>query len=183
VTSETTGLAGRYASALYDLADEHEALDAVAADLSTLRGLIGESADLARLVRSPVIGREDQTKGIQAVLAAAGAHELTSKFVCTVAMNRRLFALDGMIKSFLAELARRRGEVTAEVASAVELDQAQIDAVAEALKDPIGSKISIDMTVDPSLIGGLVVRVGSRMIDSSIRTKLQRLQLAMKGVG
>jgi F-type H+-transporting ATPase subunit delta len=185
VASETSGLAGlaeRYAAALYELADEAKALDAVADDLRRLRDLIAESADLARLTRSPVLSRADQVRAITAVLRQAGANELTTRFVGSVAENRRLFALTAMIKAYLAELARRRGEVAAEVVSAHKLNEAQVAAVTDSLRRVVGSKVSVDLKVDPALIGGLVVRVGSRMVDSSIRTKLQRLQLAMKGV-
>ncbi len=183
MASQTTGLAGRYASALYDLADEHKVLDAVADDLRGLLVLLGESADLKRLVRSPVIGRSEQMKAMTAMMEKAGANPLTTKFVGAVADNRRLFALADMIKAYLAELANRRGEVTAEVTSAVVLGDAEIEQVTEQLRAAVGQKVAVNVSVDPSLIGGLIVRVGSRMVDSSLRTKLQRLQLAMKGAG
>jgi F-type H+-transporting ATPase subunit delta len=183
VASNSQGLAARYASALFELAESERALDDVAANLVQLRQLIAESPELGRLVRSPALSREDQAKGMAAVLEEGGAHALTLKFVGSVTMNRRLFIIDDMIKEFLAELARRRGEVAADVTSAVELGQAQIDAVTTALREAVGQKVAVNLVVDPSLIGGLIVRVGSRMVDSSIRTKLQRLQFAMKGVG
>jgi F-type H+-transporting ATPase subunit delta len=183
VASNSQGLAARYASALFELAESERALDDVAANLVQLRQLIAESPELERLVRSPALSREDQAKGMAAVLEKGGAHELTLKFVGSVTMNRRLFIIDDMIKEFLAELARRRGEVAADVTSAVELGQVQIDAVTTALREAVGQKVAVNLAVDPSLIGGLIVRVGSRMVDSSIRTKLQRLQFAMKGVG
>ncbi len=180
---ESHGLAARYASALYELAESERALDTVASDLAELRSLIAGNADLRRLVRSPVLGREDQARGLDAVLAAGGAHSLTRRFVGVVAMNRRAFALAEMAEAFLAELARRRGEVVAEVMTAVELSAAQAEAVTAALRAAIGQKVAVTHTVDSSLIGGLVVRVGSRMVDSSIRSKLQRLHSAMRGVG
>lgn len=183
MASETQGLAARYALALYELADEGKVLDDVAADLTALRQLLTESADFTRLIRSPVLTRDEQGKGILAVAGKAGAHALTSKFLGVLAANRRLFALPRMIDAFLAELARRRGEVAAEVTSAVPLSEAEVEAVNEALRKVVGQKVSVALAVDPSLIGGLIVRVGSRMIDSSLRTKLQRLQLAMKGIG
>lgn len=183
MASETTGLAGRYASALYELADGEKALDAVAGDLRSLRQALIDSPELSRLVRSPVLSRDDQTRGITAVLEKMGANALTQKFLGTVAANRRLFALDAMITAFLAELAARRGEVTADVTSAVELSEEQLGEVTEALKKAVGQKVAVNLSVDPALIGGLIVRVGSRMVDNSIRSKLQRLQLAMKGVG
>lgn len=182
-TQGQAGLAGRYASALYELADQNKALDQVADDLRTLRAMIDESDDLARVVRSPVMTRDEQAKGLSAVLDKAGAHDLVKKFVGIVAQNRRLFALSAMIKAFLAELAARRGEVTAEVTSAVALSDEQLSSVTDALKGVLGAQIAIEQKTDPSLIGGLVVRVGSRLVDFSIRAKLQRLQHAMKGVG
>ncbi|MCR9254504.1 MAG: F0F1 ATP synthase subunit delta [Alphaproteobacteria bacterium] len=182
-TQGQAGIAERYASALYELADQNKVLDQVADDLRALRAMMAESDDLTRVVRSPVISREDQAKGLAAVLDKAGAQDLVKKFVGTVAMNRRLFALDAMIKAFLAELAKRRGEVTAEVTSAVPLSDAQVAAVTDALKGALGAKIAVEQKTDAALIGGMVVRVGSRLIDFSIRTKLQRLQHAMKGVG
>jgi F-type H+-transporting ATPase subunit delta len=181
-TSEQGGLATRYAAALFELADSKKALDAVAGDLAALRKMIADSDDLRRLMNSPILGRDDQTKAIAAVAKAAGFNDLTQKFVGLVAQNRRLFTLPAMIKAFLKLLADRRGEMTAEVTAARPLTADQQAAVAEAIKRAVGSKVTIDVKVDPSLLGGLVVRVGSRMIDSSLKTKLQKLQLAMKGV-
>jgi F-type H+-transporting ATPase subunit delta len=178
-----SGLAGRYATALFDLAAEQNALDAVAKDLVALRQLTVESADLARLIASPVIAREQQAKAITAVAERAGFHALTRNILGVLALNRRLFALPGAIDGYLAKLAESRGEVTAEVSSATPLSDSQIAAVADALRQAIGSKITINTKVDKRLLGGLVVRVGSRMVDSSLRTKLQKLQLAMKGIG
>ena len=175
------GIANRYATALYDLADEARVLDAVADDLRALQTLVDESEDLSRLVRSPLVRRDAQAAGMAAVLAQADVHDLTRRFVGVVAGNGRLFVLPAIIKAYLAELARRRGEISAEVTSARELDYSQQAIVADALRAVAGGKVAIDARVDPELIGGLVVRVGSRMVDSSIRSKLQRLQLAMKG--
>lgn len=184
MASETQGLAARYALALYELADEGKVLDDVASDLSALRQLLTDSPDFTRLIRSPVLTRADQSRGILAVANKAGANPLTARFLGVLAANRRLFALPRMIDAYLAELARRRGEVAAQVTSAVPLSDEQVASVTEALrKVVVGQKVTVALTVDPSLIGGLIVRVGSRMIDSSLRTKLQRLQLAMKGIG
>ena len=177
-STEPSGLAERYATALYEMADEAKQLDAVADDLRALKTLLEDSADLRRLIRSPLIDRQAQTGALTAVLERAGASDLTRRFAGVVGRNRRLFALGAMIDAYLTLLARRRGEETARVASAVALSD---DRLAEALRTAVGSKVRIETAVDPSLIGGLVVRVGSRMIDSSVRTKLQRLQLAMKG--
>ena len=181
--SGTAGLAARYAAALFDLADEAKQLDSVAGDLRAIRGLIAESADLRRLVRSPVLTRAEQAKAMAAVLSKAGTSDLVGKFVGLVAENRRLFALNDMIEAFLADLARRRGEVTASVTSAVPLSDGQVAALTDALRKAVGGKVAIETHTDASLIGGLIVKVGSRMVDSSIKSKLQRLTLVMKGVG
>ena len=184
MATKTTGLiAERYASALYELADSAKALDQIAADLRSLKAMMSASADLVRLIRSPVLGRADQSKAVTALAEKAGFHDLTRRFLGTVAANRRLFTLSSVIEGFLAELARRRGEATADVTSAVSLTPAQTAALEEALRSVVGSKLTVDLKVDKSLIGGLVVRVGSRMIDTSLATKLRRLRLAMKGVG
>ncbi|GAB4237602.1 MAG: F0F1 ATP synthase subunit delta [Kiloniellaceae bacterium] len=176
-------LAGRYASALLDLADEQKVLDQVADDLKALRSLVSESEDLRRLLSSPVFSREEQSKAMAALMEKAGIGDLTRRFVLVVADNHRLFALPAMIEAYLAELAQRRGEITAEVTAARSLSDSQQAALLEALRSAVGSKVQLDLKVDPALIGGLVVKVGSRMVDSSLRSKLQRLQLAMKGVG
>jgi len=185
VASETfsaSGLAGRYATALYELADEAKQLDAVAGDLARLKALIDESADLRRLMSSPLIGREQQTQAMLAVVERAGLGDLTRRFVGTVARNRRLSALRAMIDAFNQILAARRGEITAHVTSAKPLSQTQADAIGAALRSAMGRKVSVDLKVDPKLLGGLKVMVGSRLIDASLATKLQRLQLAMKGL-
>jgi F-type H+-transporting ATPase subunit delta len=179
----SAGLAARYAAALFDLADESKQLDGVADDLRAIRALIAESADLRRLVRSPVLTRAEQARAMAAVLEKAGTSDLVRRFVGLVAENRRLFALTDMIEAYLSELARRRGEVTASVTSAALLSDAQTAALTEALRRAVGGKVSIESHTDSSLIGGLVVKVGSRMVDSSLKSKLQRLKLVMKGVG
>lgn len=174
-------IAARYAKALFDLADEQKALDPVAEDLRTVQQLVSESDDLRRMVRSPVISRADQGKAISAILDKAGTSELTGKFIGYLASQRRLFALGAISKAFLSELAKRRGEVTAEVVSARSLSEAQVSAVKEALNNVVDGKVAVEHRVDPSLIGGLIVKVGSRMVDSSMATQLQKLKLAMKG--
>jgi len=174
-------IAERYASAAYELADEGRVLDDVAADLRTLHTLLSESEDLRTLIRSPLIDADDKATAMAAILQQAGAGDLTRRLVGVIARNNRLFVLPAMIKAFLAELAQRRGEVTAEVTSAQPLKQSQLESIAEALRAALGGKVTVDAKLDPSLIGGLVVRVGSRMIDASLKSKLQRLQLAMKG--
>jgi F-type H+-transporting ATPase subunit delta len=182
-TSEQGGLAQRYAAALLELAEEKRALDAVSADMVALGHMIADSSDLQNLITSPLMERADQARAITAVGKAASFGELTQRFLGLVAANRRLFALPGIIKAFHKMLADKRGEVAAEVTAAHPLTDAQQAAVSDAIKRVVGGKVSIDMKVDPSLLGGLIVRVGSRMIDGSVKTKLQKLQLAMKGVG
>lgn len=183
MTTATTGVAGRYASALFDLADGSKSLDQVAQDLGSLRKMVAESADLARLIASPVIPRALQGKALLAVLDAAGMSGLTRNFVGTVAANGRARDLPAMASAFLAELAARRGETTATVTSAVPLSPAQLQQLSDSLRAVLASnKVSIDARVEPDILGGLVVKVGSRLFDSSVRSKLQRLQLAMKGV-
>jgi F-type H+-transporting ATPase subunit delta len=177
-----TGLAERYARALFELADEGRTLDQVAADLKSVAAMLAASADLRRAVRSPVIDRASQGRAIAAIAAAAQLSPLTRNFLGLLAKNRRLFALPEMIDGFLANLAERRGEVTAQVISAAPLSAAQSQALQEALRKSAGAKLAIDQRIDPSLLGGLVVRLGSRMIDASLKSKLNRLQLAMKGV-
>lgn len=176
-----SGIAGRYANALYDLADEQKALDQVADDLRALRGMLAESEDLRRLVQSPVLKRDVQARALAAVVERAGFSQLTRNFIGIVARHRRLFALSGMIEGFLRVLASRRGEVTAEVTAARPLTDSQRAALTEALNGVVSGKVTVDENVDPSLLGGLIVKVGSRMYDSSLRSKLQRMQLAMKG--
>ncbi len=178
-----TGLAGRYARALFDLAESDKLLDRVDADLGQIGQMIEASADLERLIRSPVISREDQGRAMDAVLDKAGMCGLTRNFVGTIAQNRRLFALKAMITAYQSLLAAKRGEVTAEVVSVKPLTKKQLNAIRGVLKKAIGSDVSIDAKVDDGLLGGLIVKIGSRMVDSSLRTKLQQLRFAMKGIG
>jgi F-type H+-transporting ATPase subunit delta len=177
-----SGLAQRYAAALFDLADERKALDAVAGDLQALRAMLRDSGDLRRLIRSPVLSREAQGKGIAALAEKAAISALTRNFLGLLAQNRRLFALPDMIEGYLSRLAEKRGEVTAHVVTAQDLSAAQREAVNEQLRKAVGRKVAVDIEIDPGLLGGLVVRVGSRMVDASLKSKLHRLQLAMKGV-
>jgi F-type H+-transporting ATPase subunit delta len=177
-----SGLAQRYAAALFDLADERQALDTVAGDLATLRAMLRDSADLRRLIRSPILSRAAQGKSIAALADKAGISALTRNFLGLLAQNRRLFALADMTDAYLNRLAEKRGEVSAHVVTAQELSPAQRAAVNEQLRKAVGRKVAIDIEVDPGLLGGLVVRVGSRMVDASLKSKLHRLQLAMKGV-
>ncbi len=182
-SKESGGLAERYATALFELATEGKALDQVEQDLLRLDQMIRESADLRRLVRSPAISRNDQARAMAALAAAAEMHDLTRRFAGLLSRNRRLFALPGVIRAFRDILAERRGETAAEVISAKKLTQTQLKAISAALKRITGSDVALADRVDPGLLGGLIVKVGSQMVDSSLRTKLQRLRLAMKGVG
>lgn len=178
-----SGMAGRYATALFELAEEAGDLDSVASDLDDFAALLDESSDLERLVRSPVFAREDQANAIAAVLDRAGIGGLVARFIGLVTHNRRLFAIRDMIRAFRVLMARHRGEVSAEVTSAEPLSAAQTDALAAALKERLGRDARIDARVDPSLLGGLIVRVGSRMIDTSLRTRLNNMHIVMKEVG
>jgi len=185
LASETTGVSGlaeRYAAALFDLADERRMLDEVATDLRQLRAMLQASGEFLRLIRSPVLSRDQQAKAVAVVAERAGLSQLVRDFLAVVARNRRLFAVPAMIESFLAKLAARRGEVTAEVTAAHQLSEAQLGTLNEQLRRSIGARVLVDVRIDPSLIGGLVVKVGSRMIDGSIKSKLRRLQLAMKSI-
>ncbi len=176
-----SALAERYATALLELAEERKVLDRVAADLEALEALLGGSAELIHLVNSPVIAREDRARAMQAVAERAGFSELTLHFIGVVARHGRLFALGAIAARFLAVLAERRGEATAEVTVAHELDEAQCRALETALGAIAGGKVSIDLKVDPDILGGLVVRLGSRLFDSSLGSRLRRLELSMKG--
>jgi F-type H+-transporting ATPase subunit delta len=175
-------MAGRYAAALFELAKDQRQLAEVERDLVAFQGLLDQSDDLRRLVRSPVISAEDQGKALAAVLAKAGISGLTGNFIRLITRNRRLFAVGDMIKSFRALAARERGEVSAEVASAHALTPEQLQLLSDTLRTQVGKNVQINTRVDPSFLGGLIVKIGSRMIDSSLRTKLDNLKVAMKGI-
>ncbi|HWZ66968.1 MAG TPA: F0F1 ATP synthase subunit delta [Stellaceae bacterium] len=186
MASEGTGVSGlaeRYAAALFDLADERRMLDDVASDLRQLQAMLAASTDLTRLVRSPILTRGAQGKAIAALVERAGFTPLVRDFLAVVARNRRLFAVPAMIEAYLRNLAERRGEVTAEVSAAQPLSEPQLAQLSEQLRRSVGRRVSVDVRVDPGLIGGMIVKLGSRMIDGSVRSKLQRLQLAMKSIG
>ena len=181
--SGVSGLAERYAAALFELADERHALDAVAGDLRELRGMVQDSADLMRLLRSPVLSRDEQGRAIAALAEQAGMSNLTRDFLGVVARNRRLFAVPEMIVAYLRQLAERRGEVTAEVTVAQPLTEARHAALTEQLRRAVGARVAVNVRVDPSLLGGMIVKVGSRLVDASLNSRLQRLRLAMKATG
>ncbi len=176
-----SGLAGRYATALFALARETDALDAVAGDLARVRAMLDASADLRRMVRSPLVSREEQGAAMTAIARRAGLGAQATGFLGVLARNRRLFVAAEAIREFEVLLARHRGEVTAQVVSARPLDRARAEAIARALAGAAGREVRVDASVDETLIGGLVVKLGSRMIDASIRTRLQSLRAAMKG--
>lgn len=182
-TQTISGVAERYASALFELAAESDQLAAVAEQLGRFEALLSESPDLARLVRSPVFSADEQLRAVAAVLEKSGIGGPAANLVKVAARNRRLFAVPDMIRSFRQQLARHRGEVSAEVTSAEPLNAAHVAALKEALRASIGKDVALDTKVDPRLIGGLIVKVGSRMIDTSLRTKLNSLKIAMKEVG
>lgn len=180
-SANVSGLAGRYASALFDLARDQEALDAVAGDLASFKDLLRDSDDLRRLTLSPVLSRDAQRRGMMAVAEQGGAHDLTRRFLGLLAEKRRLFALPQIIDAFEGMLAAHRGEIKAEVISAVPLTDEQRATVERQLTNAAGQRVQISTGVNPDLLGGLIVRVGSRMIDASLRSKLHQLELAMKG--
>ncbi len=175
-----SGVAGRYAAALFGLARDEGALEAVAADLGTLGAAIDGSDDLREFLKSPVYGRDDQANAIAAIAKKADLNGLTSNFLALVAKNRRLFALEDMIKAFDALAALHRGEVFAEAVSATELNNDQTKALRHEIEAMVGKAVKLETRVDPELLGGLVVKIGSKMIDASLKTKLNRLKTVMK---
>ncbi len=183
MSSITTGLARRYAVALYQLATEAKQVDDILLDLSSFNELIDNNVDLQTLIYSPVFGVDEKASAVTQILKKAKANVLAIQFVGTIAKNGRLFAISSIISAFIKEVDNRRGKISAEVVSAIPLDdrrQAKIQESIISLAD--AEDVSLVMRVDPSLIGGLVIRIGSRMFDTSIKTKLNRLESAMKGV-
>lgn len=176
-----SGVPGRYAGALFDLAREEKAVDQVGRELAAFGDLIEQSPDLARLVRSPVFSADNQLAALETVTAQGGMSDLTLNFIRLVARNRRLPAISEMIRGYAMLAAAAKGEVQAEVTSAEKLLPKHVDELKAALKASIGRDVQLSLNVDPSLLGGLVVRVGSRMLDNSLRTKLANLKIAMKG--
>ena len=178
-----SGVAGRYATAIFELARDAGKLDAVSGDFTVLSAMLRASADLMRTVRSPVFTRIEQAAAMAAIGELARADDLTRRFIGLVASKRRLFALPQIIASFNILLANQRGEVSAQVTSAHPLDAASLEQLKAALKRAAGRDVQLQTVVDESLLGGLIVRMGSRMLDGSLATKLSNLQLAMKEVG
>jgi F-type H+-transporting ATPase subunit delta len=177
-----SGMAGRYATALFELALEEHAIDAVRDDLGRFDALIADSSDLQRLVRSPVFTAEEQTKALTAVLDKAGIDGLAARFLKVVSSNRRLFAARDMIRGFRTLVASHKGETSATVTVAEKPSEAHLAAIKDALKAVTKKDVNVEVKVDPSIIGGLIVKLGSRMVDTSLRTKLNAIKHAMKEV-
>lgn len=178
-----SGVAGRYATALFELGLEEKALEQIETDLGRFGKALDASDDLQRLVKSPMFSTEEQGRALGAILDELKIEGLTKNFLLLVSKNRRLFATPDMIRAYRAMLAEHRGEMSATVTAASKLTNTQVTALKQALKAGLGKDVMLDQLVDPSLIGGLMIKVGSRMIDTSIRTKLNSLKHAMKEVG
>jgi F-type H+-transporting ATPase subunit delta len=178
-----SGVSGRYATALFELARDEKSVDAVKADLDRFDALLGDSADLRRLVRSPVFSADTQLKALIAVLDKAGITGIAANFLKVLTRNRRLFAITDVIRAFRALVAKFKGEASADVTVAERLTDRNLDALKTALKSVTGKDVALNVKIDPSIIGGLVVKLGSRMVDSSLRTKLNSIKHAMKEAG
>ena len=177
------GIAGRYALALYELAEQEKAVDIIDAELGRFLDLLNDSDDLRELVRNPVFSAEDQTRAVSALLDKVGLSGLGANFIKLVASKRRLFAVRSMIDAYRVIVADKRGLVSAEVTVAEKLNDANRRSVEDALNGITGKTITLIEKVDPAIIGGLIVKMGSKMVDSSVRTKLNSIKLAMKEVG
>ncbi len=178
-----SGVSGRYATALFELARDEKSIDAVKADLDQFDAMLNDSADLKRLVRSPVFAADTQSKALSAVLDKAAITGISANFLKVLTANRRLFAVSDVIRAFRALVARFKGEASADVTVAEPLSDKNLDALKAALKAVSGKDVTLHVKVDPSIIGGLVVKLGSRMVDSSLRTKLNSIKHAMKEAG
>lgn len=174
-------LSGRYATALFELANDAHAIDMVEASLMRVRAALDQSKEFAELIASPIVSRADAARGVAAAAEMIDVDDTTAKFLGVLAQNRRLPELPAIIRAFRKLAANHRGETTAEVVSAHPLSDAQVDALKQQLRSRVGREVAVDLSVDPSLLGGLVVKIGSQMIDSSIKTRLNSLAHAMKG--
>ena len=174
-------LSGRYALALFELANEQKKLEAVGKDLAAVKQALGESDAFRALTTSPLVGRDEATRAVAATAQAMKLDQVTANFLGVLARNRRLAQLPAVIRAFNLLAARHRGEITAEVTSAHQLDGGQVDAIKQNLRSRMGRDIAVDLHVDPAILGGIVVKIGSQMIDGSIRTKLNTLAQVMKG--
>ena len=183
MSSITPGLAGRYATALYQLAVDSKQVDDILRDLDSLNKLIDSNEELKKLIYSPVFGTDQKAAAVTQILKKAKANALVVQFVGTIANNGRLFAVTSIISAFKKEVDIRRGKISAEVVSAIPLDESRKAQIQKSIISLANAKdVSLVMRVDPNLIGGLVIRIGSRMFDTSLRTKLNRLESTMKGV-
>jgi F-type H+-transporting ATPase subunit delta len=182
-SSSVSGVAERYASALFDLARDASSIERIEGELKTVSGMLDGSPDFRRLVESPVFSAEEQEKAVGAVADKAEITGLAGNFLRLVARNRRLFALPGIIRAFRDMAAKHRGEATAEVTSAYPLSEDQVASLKAALKAKLGKDVALQARVNPALLGGLVVKVGSRMIDTSLRTRLMNVKTQLKEVG
>ncbi len=178
-----SGVSGRYATALFELARDEKSVDAVRADLDRFEAMLADSADLQRLVRSPVFSADAQSRALSAVLGQAGISGISANFLKVLTANRRLFAISDVIRAFRALVAKFKGEAAADVTVAEPLSEKNLDALKTALKSVTGKDVTLNVNVDSSIIGGLVVKLGSRMVDSSLRTKLNSIKHAMKEAG
>ena len=178
-----SGVSGRYATALFELARDERSVDAVKADLDKFEAMLAESDDLKRLVRSPVFSADVQSKALAAVLDQADISGISANFLKVLTANRRLFAVGEVIRAFRALVAKFKGEATADVTVAESLSEKNLDALKSALKSVTGKDVALNVKVDHAIIGGLVVKLGSRMVDSSLRTKLNSIKHAMKEAG
>ncbi len=181
--SISTGIAARYATAIFELAKEDKALATLEADIDALDAALRESHDFRELIASPIYSREQQATAVTAIAKKAGLSQIVTNTLALMAANRRLFVLPQLVRELRDRIASEKGEVTAEVTASKALTKAQEEKLAKTLKASVGKDVKISMAVDESLIGGLVVKVGSRMIDTSIRSKLAALQNSMKEVG
>jgi F-type H+-transporting ATPase subunit delta len=178
-----SGVSGRYATALFELARDEKSIDPVRADLDRFEAMLTDSADLKRLVRSPVFSADSQSRALAAVLDQAGISGTAANFLKVLTANRRLFAVSDVIRAFRALVARFKGEATADITVAEPLNDRNLDVLRTALKSVTGKDVALNVNVDPAIIGGLVVKLGSRMVDSSLRTKLNSIKHAMKEAG
>jgi F-type H+-transporting ATPase subunit delta len=178
-----SGVSGRYATALFELARDERCIDTVKADLENFEAMLRDNPDLMRLVRSPVFSAEEQLRALTAVLGQTGISGVSANFLKVLATNRRLFAVADVIRAFTALVAKFKGEATADVTVAESLSDRNLDTLKTALKSVTGKDVTLKVKVDPSIIGGLVVKLGSRMVDSSLRTKLNSIKHAMKEAG
>jgi F-type H+-transporting ATPase subunit delta len=175
------GLAGRYALAIFELAQEERAVETVAADFAALKQLMEKSPELTRLIRAPVFSREEQAAGMNGVLHRMEAAPLTRRFILLLASKRRLFALADIVRAFGSLVAKQKGEMSAQVTSARPLSADETSELKSILRSKLSKDVILETRLDPSLLGGLIVKVGSRMIDSSLRTKLNGMRMAMRG--